>query len=351
MFPLKSAQPYPRRLWWVVALSEELGYQILARTILGYPIVLARDENGVPFAMHAYCPHRSFPFEMSKIVNGRMQCGYHGFEFNRNGQCVHVPTQSSVPTDSDVRTYPVTERDGLVWLWTGEPELADSALVLDAGSIGMGPGWDRHNFGLHTVKARYTLLIDNLMDLSHVGFIHAKTVPASGAVVMTEPTAEETSHSLLVKRRGLNLPPNPLSMALFPHHQGNYDQDFDAEFYTPALLRAVGDFFNSATGEVLGTYNVLNFITPETESSVHNWGIPCWNVELGNPAVGSFIKMMGDAIFPEDTVALEMVEAGLQRIGGEPREVSSRADTGALRVRHRIEKLIAAEMREPALAD
>jgi phenylpropionate dioxygenase-like ring-hydroxylating dioxygenase large terminal subunit len=282
------------------------------------------------------------PFEMGKLVNGRVQCGYHGLEFNKTGQCTLIPTQSQVPSSLAVRTYPVVERDGLVWIWTGEPERADASLVPDAGSIGLGAGWNHYNSGLSTIKCRFMLLIDNVMDLSHITFIHAKSIPASAAVVISDASVEEDQKSLLVKRRGRNLHPNPLSMALFPQHKGDVDQDFDAELYTPALVRLVGGFYSSATGERLGTYNVLNFITPETPTSVHNWGAACWNVELDSPAPGAFVKKMGDVVYREDVVALEAIEAGLPAQGS-PREISVLVDAGSIQARRRIERLIEAE--------
>jgi vanillate O-demethylase monooxygenase subunit len=167
--------------------------------------------------------------------------------------------------------------------------------------------------------------------------------------VITDATIQETDASLLVQRRATDLPPNPLSSSLFPNHKGNYDQNFDAEYYTPAFLRAVGGFYSSATRERLGTFNVLNFITPETPNSVHNWGMSCWDVELGNPNVLAFVKGMGDSIYVEDVSALEAIEDGLRSGNGVPHEISCLVDAGPLKARRRIDKLIDAETKAASL--
>lgn len=343
MFPLKSDQPYPRRLWWLAAFSGELGQEILPRTILGDRIVLFRGEDGTAAALYGYCPHRAYPFEKSRIVNGLMQCGYHGFEFDRQGACVHVPTQTGVPANASARAYPIVEKDGLIWIWTGEPELADPSLVPDAGSLGMAPGWAMVPQPVVTIKGRYTLLIDNLLDLSHGSFIHATTIPGSGALAKTPAEFIETEQSLCVHRRGRNLPPNPLTGLMFPEAKGLLDQCFDAEFFSPAFIRTAGDIFESETGQLLGTMNILHFITPETQNSVHYWVVQCRNVATDNATVSAFIEKMGIAIQPEDQDAIEAIEQGLSGMNHAPREISCRVDTGALKVRHRIEKLIAAE--------
>lgn len=171
---------------------------------------LGRTESGEVTALAGYCPHRSFPFEQSALVGDAIQCGYHGFTFNKGGACVKVPSQATVPTNTSVRRYPAAERGGLVWVWTGVEQDTDTGLIPDTDVIGLGTGWRIDSSPMVTIKGRYTLLIDNLIDLTHASFIHADTIPGAGAIVLTDSAITDDARSLCVEKVGKNLPLNPL---------------------------------------------------------------------------------------------------------------------------------------------
>jgi vanillate O-demethylase monooxygenase subunit len=155
------------------------------------------------------------------VVGDTVQCGYHGFQFGPNGACQHVPSQSSVPQNARLRSYPVMEHGGLIWIWTGAVELADPAKIPNVAAIGLGRAdWAVEEHPFKTVDGRYTLLIENLLDLSHVTFIHDKTIPGGEKVAAIPVSVIETETSLTVQRRGENLPLNPCSRCNFPNRPG-----------------------------------------------------------------------------------------------------------------------------------
>lgn len=345
MFPLKADQPYPREQWWVAAYSDEIDHEIKAFTILGDRIVFYRTGEGEVVALFGYCPHRSFPFEKSTLKGDALQCAYHGFMFDKTGACIKVPSQDNVPKNSSVRRYPVIERGGLIWIWMGTPEHADATLLPDLEKIGLAEGWQGDKGPAVSVDCRYTLLIDNLLDLSHVSFIHAKTIPGSEAVAMSEAKVLESSSSLRIEREGLNLPSNPFFKMLFPDYDGPIDQHFDATYCSPSFIYTGGANHASKTGHYLGTIHFIHLITPETPHRLKYRVITARNFQQENSSLSHLFIKMGEGILPEDIMAIEAIEVALQSYSTPPRELSCIVDTGALKVRHRLERQIQDELK------
>ena len=114
---------YLRNAWYVAAWSDDLADGgVLGRTILKEPVVLYRKADGNVAALQDRCPHRFAPLSMGKVLNGdRIQCPYHGLEFNSSGTCVLNPHGTkNIPPRARVRSYPVTEKHKAIWIWMGE---------------------------------------------------------------------------------------------------------------------------------------------------------------------------------------------------------------------------------------
>ena len=345
MYPLNEAQPYPFEQWWIAAYDHEVSRQIIGRTLLGQRVILFRTEAGEPVALAGYCPHRNYPMEKGCLVGEGVQCGYHGFIFRPDGSCARIPSQATVPDKIAIRRYPVVERGGLVWLWTGNPDAADPALLPDMEAMGLGStGWAVEQHPLATLAGRYTLLIDNLLDLSHASFIHADTIPNGGAVAEIPVEIVDQPESLNARRTGRGMASNPLLQMLFPHHDGAVDQCFDAEYFGPNLIRTGGAITEAETGTMLGTTNFIHGITPETEGSVHYFVMTTRDFALDNESLGQMNRSMGQQIQPQDRDAVESIELLLQAMEHAPHEVSCRADTAALKVRHRLAQQIRSEI-------
>lgn len=341
MYPLKVEQPYPLNNWWVGAYASEVGRHLLARDILGERVLFYRTESGDAVALAGICPHRAFPLEKGQLVGDAVQCGYHGFTFARDGACILVPSQTGVPQKSTLRRYPIVERGGLIWIWTGPEDLADPARIPDIEAMGLGnPAWATEENPLATMNARYTLLIENLLDLSHATFIHATTIPGGDAVAAIPASVIETEYSLTVHRKGENLPLNPLTRMQFPEQEGPVHQDFDAEYVGPGVIRTGGSISDAASGRELGTQNFIHIITPASPTRVHYFVLTSRDFGLDNPVLGQVNIEMGTRIQPEDVEAVEAIEAILQSGMTMPQEVSARADNGALKVRRRLETQI-----------
>lgn len=165
---------YLRNAWYVAAWSDDLAdSQLLGRTILKQPIVFYRKSDGKVAALQDRCPHRFAPLHMGKVIHGdRVQCPYHGLEFDALGACVHNPHGSrNIPSRARVRSYPVIEKHKAIWIWMGERP-ADAAKVPDFSVLDNVPQLHSTKRDRITIRANYELIIDNLLDLSHTSYLH-----------------------------------------------------------------------------------------------------------------------------------------------------------------------------------
>ncbi len=167
---------YPMNAWYMAAWSSEVGEGPFARRLLDIPVVLFREGDGRAVALEDRCPHRFAPLHRGRFADGVVECGYHGLRFNSAGACIHNPAGDAIPPQAKVRAFPVQERDHILWIWMGDPARADPDRIADFSCIPREPG-ECANIGnyLH-VRANYLLEIDNLMDLSHVNYLHSGTL-------------------------------------------------------------------------------------------------------------------------------------------------------------------------------
>jgi phenylpropionate dioxygenase-like ring-hydroxylating dioxygenase large terminal subunit len=173
--------PFLRNQWYTAATSAELGEKPVARTICNEPMVIFRGADGGVAALTDRCPHRKAPLSSGEVVGNDIRCGYHGIRFARDGACTHVPGSAVIGRSFRAKSYPVREIHGLVFVWLGEA-IPDDTLIPDF-SENAKPDWTGVHGTLY-VKGNYQLLIDNILDLTHVVFVH-KTTLAGGGVAET----------------------------------------------------------------------------------------------------------------------------------------------------------------------
>jgi vanillate O-demethylase monooxygenase subunit len=154
-----------RNTWYVAAFADEIASgKTLDRKFLNEAVVLFRTEGGQIAALEDRCSHRAMPLSAGHVDGDIIRCCYHGVEFNGKGACTRIPNQQRIPT-ANVRHYPVVEKDHLIWIWMGEPALADPETIIDNPEHD-DPRWTWKSFKFH-VQADWQLIIDNIMDLTH----------------------------------------------------------------------------------------------------------------------------------------------------------------------------------------
>jgi phenylpropionate dioxygenase-like ring-hydroxylating dioxygenase large terminal subunit len=167
---------FVRNAWYIAAEVPEIHSALVSRTILGERLVIFRTSDGALGALEDRCPHRLAPLSLGKVVGENLRCGYHGAEFARDGHCAKVPGQSAVSGAVAVRSFPVLERHGYVWVWLGDSEGAsDQTTIPTEFSASTSPGWLGCYGHVDSLKADYRLINDNLFDITHAEFVHPES--------------------------------------------------------------------------------------------------------------------------------------------------------------------------------
>jgi vanillate O-demethylase monooxygenase subunit len=193
--------PFLKNIWYVAAWSHELPADApLGVVIIGEPIALFRRSDGSVVAFEDRCPHRQAPLSLGRIEGDALRCMYHGLKFRTDGVCVEVPGSSAIPPRTSVRTFPAAERASWIWVWLGDPARADTALIPDGFGLD-DPQWLMRASGIE-YAADWQLVNDNLCDLSHLDFVHERTLGAStGAKWSVDaPVVTPLDDGLLIER-------------------------------------------------------------------------------------------------------------------------------------------------------
>jgi vanillate O-demethylase monooxygenase subunit len=338
--------PFIHNTWYVAGESSEFGREPMARVILGVSIVFFRTQAGKLVALQNRCCHRSFPLVHGRLEGDTLVCGYHGLRFNVEGRCVEMPTQRTIPSTVGIRAFPTEERSPFVWIWMGEA--ASAALQLLPHQEWMDhPDWETRGGYLH-IKGSYVHLHENLLDLSHLSFLHAKTF-GTPEYAGTRPETTVTADEISVWRHvDCFLPPiyaKPLGWTGVRARRSSGSQ-----FIAPGLHVNTGVFKRldaiADDSDPHPTIKVAQLITPETSYTTHYWSLQARNFALGDSAMGDFMLEQQMVAFREDVFAIENATM-LRRLEGEESivEVHLPIDRAGVLMRRRLLKLVENERR------
>ncbi len=165
---------FPLNTWYVAARSEEIPTdRPLGRRICNIPMALFRNSAGVAAAVEDFCPHRGAPLSLGKVEGDTLVCGYHGLAMGCDGKTVSMPCQR-VRGFPAIRSFPIHEEHGFVWVWPGDAAKADVASIPKFEWLG-NPQFG-YGGGLYEIACDYRLMIDNLMDLTHETYVHSTSI-------------------------------------------------------------------------------------------------------------------------------------------------------------------------------
>lgn len=241
MYPYKGKTAIVRNRWYMAAFSNEISREPIERTLLNKPVVMYRKEAGEPVAMFGLCPHRHFPLAKGKLEGDAIKCGYHGFTFADTGECIDVPSQDNVDFEFCQPVYPLEERGPICWIWMGDSDKCDTRLIPPYEDFGLDqPGEHYSSESYFFLQGRAQLLIDNLMDLSHLPYVHHQLGSGGGDELKKIPLlVEERDLSYRVVRKG-QMPWNPFLAKVFgdqAEFQGLAEFEVVSDFYGPELTR------------------------------------------------------------------------------------------------------------------
>jgi len=340
-----------RNCWYVAGKSNDFDRSLRAETYLGEEIVFYRCENGDPVALENACPHRKLPLSKGRLIGDTVECGYHGLTFGCSGTCVAAPTQrDSIPRRARVKSYPVCDRYGLLWIWMGDPDLADRNQIFRIENFD-DPAWGCTNGGAMDFDCNYLWICDNLLDPSHVAWVHVTSFKGAGTdddpLDMTK-----TDRGVIVARWIYGKPPSPYYEDLVKF-SGNCDRLQHYEMCLPAIALNKSIYTPVGTGgpgktPVDLTYiNIsYNFMTPIDADRTRYFWFQHRNTDPQKQDVSEQMNAGAFMAFGEDKVVLEKVHQGMK----DPKTpyIDLGLDAGAKQFRLHLSRAIKAENGEPA---
>ncbi|RKF21239.1 iron-sulfur protein [Altericroceibacterium spongiae] len=341
MYPFREGSFAPRNCWYVAAFSTEITEKPLARTILGLPVALYRKADGEAVAVGGRCPHRNFPLGKSTVNGDDIVCGYHGIAFGPDGRCTHIPSQKVVPGTYKIPTYPLVEHGIWLWIWMGDPEKADPSLLPDLEEIGFyTEGTKAEPIFFNEVKCRYQLLNDNLLDLTHLAFLHGTSIGVLENATVPEVVTQD-ANVLRSRRHIVGAPATPHIQKRFGY-TGAVDQVVGMDFYLPSFHAGFSNHIYAAdhpelAGEPIQRGLVFHAITPATRTTSYYFFAIATIGEQAN--VENAKKSLGPVI-EEDIFASEEIEKMIELVGGNPTELMIKTDRNAVLGRRMLQAMM-----------
>lgn len=335
---------YLHNAWYVAAWDHELGKSPLARTLLEQPIVLFRGADGRPAALANSCPHRRLPLSMGCVTDRGLRCGYHGMLLAADGVCLDIPGQTTIPPAANIRAYPVEQRWGLIWIWMGDPQLADPATIIDVPhfddddwAVNRGPAMD--------IACHYQWMTDNLLDPSHVSFVHASSLGNADTIGVPVETA--VGEDRVIVTRWLldnDLAPFFAKRVAFTGRADRL-QHYEVRMPAHAVIKDV--IAPAGTGAPQGALHPdvflidsYNFVTPVDADNCRYYWFQVRNYAADNAHETDALTEDFIAAFNEDVVVLSAVHAGMKAHGS---KLDLATDLGSNHARRMLKRMIAAE--------
>ncbi len=332
-----------RNCWYLAAWSNEVGNDNkLARTILNTPVVLYRSQEGVVIALHDRCPHRFAPLSMGRLENDVLFCGYHGLGFAGSGKCVanpHGPIASSL----SVTAYPVREAHRGIWIWMGQPAMADDAALPNMEFFHDVPE-SAYSCGYVKGEANYLLFVDNILDLTHTDYLHPDTL-GGGSYTRTRAKVSEGDRTVSLQWHCWNEVPQPV-VRMNGLTADRVDAWTEIEWTAPSIMTLRNGAVPAGTPREDGkNFLVAHIMTPETDDTTHYFFAATRDFARDDMELNARIAANRAAIFTNEDKP--MIEAQQQRMGGEEfwslRPALLRSDAGAVRVRRKLDAMIVRE--------
>lgn len=333
-----------KNCWYVGALTTEVDDTPMARIIAGQKIVFFRDTKGEIVALEDRCAHRQAPLSLGDVVGDNIQCGYHGLTFDRSGRCVRVPSQKLIPPGACVRPYPTVEKQGFIHVWTGDRDPSSEETPFDFPFAAMD-GLNARYAAL-SGKFDYRLLIDNLMDLTHLGFTHKNTIGTGGVADSGKAKSERQGDRVIVTREMENIAPAPTHVEV-TGYSGNVDRWQIIEYIPPCFISLqVGNAthgtggFNADPADKLINRRTLHIATPETEDTTHYFWVSTYPSDSMTPEQEQTIYDRTLEVLDED---VRMIEGQQTRYDPKFSMIDISEDAGQLAMRVTLERLIKEE--------
>mgnify|MGYP001036962938 FL=1 len=337
--------PFVYNEWYVAAFSSEVTREFLPRILLEKRVVLFRTEAGEAVALSDRCAHRAYPLSLGKLEGDTIVCGYHGFRFNAEGDCVDVPSSAKCPRDLGVARYRVVERGPLVWIWMGNPDEADESRLVEQEWLGES-NWAKSS-GYFELQSNYISMHENLLDLTHLSFLHANTFGTpdyakaafkseigDGYFALYRDVVPTTLPPLWAKPTGLEGCTTAARIV-------------KSEFKSPAFHQVNVSFYDNQLPEAqrsVSRIKTAHILTPQTHSSCHYFIVHGRDFGLEDDTITQFMHENLFEAFNEDVEGMAALEQVWQTTSPDDMyEISVGADGPSVAMRRYIKQRADAE--------
>ena len=334
-----------KNAWYVAAWDHEITDALRQIMVLGEKICVYRNSKSEVIALEDACPHRKMPLSKGRLKNDQVECGYHGLTFDCAGKCVWAPGAGRIPSNANVHAYPIHEKYGLVWIWMGNPAMADPTEIFEIEHWG-DPAWGINRGQAMELPCNYLLMCDNLLDPTHVAWVHQSSF-AQSATKDTPLRVTKTDQGIIVHRWMMNVEPAPFYKKVVPF-TGNCDrlQHYEVRYPSHALIRAI--FTPAGTGGPDGPLHKdcfimdsLNFMTPTSATETRYYWFQLRNIRPDDAALSQMMTEDVQHAFEEDRAVLTEVQIGMTT--KTTPHIDLPIDGGQLRFRRKLEAMIAEE--------
>ncbi len=339
---------FVRNAWYVAAWDHEVDKAPLARTILGEPVVIYRKQDGGVVALEDRCCHRRLPLSQGEVQGDRIQCAYHGMIYDQSGACVEIPWQKTITKAARVRSYPIVERHRWIWIWMGDAADADPDTITDFHWLD-DAGWGAKGTRFH-VQCNYKLIVENLLDLTHLAFVHRSTIGNDAVANAAAITCAHNDDEVTVTRWTLDQPPPP-TYAKASGFEGNVDRWQIIHFTPPCFVRLDVGACDAGSGAPEGQrqggirMRNLNAITPESDTTTHYFWAQAHDFEVTNQAVTDLVFEQVKIAFSEDVAIFEAQQKMIDHDPEAP-TINLSQDAGGIAAFKIIDDLVAQESAE-----
>lgn len=335
---------YLKNAWYMAGWSEDLADQIQSRRIFNRQMAIFRARDGTVKAIADRCPHRFAPLSLGEKQGDTIICPYHGLTFDGDGKCVRNPFSDRIPEAARVASWVCAERHGIIWLWGGEHASPDPSLIPDFSMVDDSPTV-RVVRGYTLLEAPYEFGTDNLMDLSHIEFVHKGSFAGAGVIFSGTHKVIDDGVTL---RSNWWMP----GVAAPGHTMGQYPPDMvtdhwlDMRWNAPASMHLeIGACPKEGAREAGIIVQQCHILTPETATTAHYFWATTRTHELDSPQVDAFLRTLFAQAFDEEDKPI--IKAAYENLEGEDfwaaKPISLGIDAGGTRARRKLEAMIAKE--------
>ena len=342
---------YLRNCWYVAAWDSEVGGAPFARTITEVPVMLYRTADGSAVALEDRCCHRNLPLSLGTVEGDAIRCGYHGLKYDATGACIEIPGQKLVPPGARVRRFPLVEKWNMLWIWMGDPALADERLLpqwddLDDPRLVSSHGNERKPLYM---RCNWELNNDNLLDLSHVFYVHKATLGGEGFDLYPVKTVR-AQRGVRMSRWLPNTAPVPIFAQYLDYKGGEVDRWQGADIEAPTHCVVDAGFAPPGAIDPDDLEGRMRFVrlrafitaTPETPTTSFMFYIQSRNFAVDNePLTG---RLMTDfrRVFDQDVAVMEGQQRASDAWPDAP-TIDINVDAPPLAMRRLMRQLIADE--------